>query len=123
MAAVRETQGRGRGELTRQAAGSDALRDEIPPVGSGDVGRVAELIALFSDPSAGTAGIVHRGQFSFADMVDRDVVCSAILAVQVDIGRVAQMTGIIGNGAAVLTSVGHYGPPYSSWTGSPAFFV
>ena len=40
-------------------------------------------------------------------MVDGNIMGSAIIAVQMDIGGVAQVTGIIGNGAAVLTGVGH----------------
>jgi hypothetical protein len=40
--------------------------------------RIAEAPFFFSDSTAGAAGIVHCCKFTFADMVDRNVMLATI---------------------------------------------
>jgi hypothetical protein len=78
---------------------------------SDDVFWFAKTLLFFRHSAAGRAGIFHRFQFTFADVVCRNIVLSAVIAMQRQISRIAQMTGIIGDGAAVLTGMSHSEPP------------
>jgi hypothetical protein len=76
-----------------------------------DIFGLAETLFVFRHSATGGTGIFHRLQFALADVVCRNVVFTTIFAMQRQIGRIAQMTGVIGNGAAILTGMSHGGPP------------
>ena len=51
--------------------------------------RITEFILFGGNSPAGVAGKFHRLQFTFADMISRDIVLTAIIAMDGMIGRIA----------------------------------
>jgi hypothetical protein len=82
---------------------------------SDDCGRHAYIRFISRDPAAGLAGELHRGKFPLADMVDTDIIRSAVRAGNFFRGRVAEMTRVICNRATIFACMSHLKSPF--WYG------
>jgi hypothetical protein len=81
-------------------------------IGLDDCGRHAYIRFIRRDPAAGLAGELHCGKFSFADMVNTDIILSTVGAGNFFRGRVAEMTRVISNCATTFACMSHLKSPF-----------